>query len=237
MKEIIVKSQEELDAISPEEEVQIVIRFGTKAAPAIVSKRYYSSVEAYGNSSVEARDNSSVVAWGNSSVFARGNSQITDRSQAHNISVSANARIVYDPKTALAYAEAHDLEHTDASIHLFKAVHKINGRYFSDKKMKYTIGESVTADGLTTDPSKACGHAIHMAYKPWCVDFGFAWKDLAILELEADMSGLVVPINGVGKVRALTARVVREVPLEECGVIGKTYLRRQNRKAGTEAAQ
>lgn len=35
------------------------------------------------------------------------------------------------------------------------------------------------------------------------------------------MSDVIVPLYGVGKVRAAKAKVIREVPLEECGIYGK----------------
>ena len=95
-----------------------------------------------------------------------------------------------------------------------------NGRF------TYAIGETAKADSLTEDPEIECGHGIHMAHKSWCVSYGRSWPDLAILELEADASGVVVPLNGAGKVRAAEAKVLREVPLEECGLLGKVLARR-----------
>ena len=40
-------------------------------------------------------------------------------------------------------------------------------------------------------------------------------------QVEADISGIVVPLNGSGKVRTDKVLVLREVPLEECGLLGK----------------
>lgn len=90
----------------------------------------------------------------------------------------------------------------------------------------YTIGESVAADGFCTDPNEDCGHGIHMAYLNWCLVYGSSWPDLAILEVEVDMSTVVVPKYGSGKVRAPSCKVIREVPLEECGLYGKMLARR-----------
>ncbi len=72
MKEIIVNTQEELDAIDVSFDGIIkILGVGIQ-----VRLRYQYYVEARGNSSVVARGNSSVVAWENSSVVARENSSV-----------------------------------------------------------------------------------------------------------------------------------------------------------------
>ena len=196
-----------------------------------------SSVEAWENSSVEARGNSSVVAWGNSSVVAwenssvsaSGNSQICDCTRTHKITTSANSRIVYTPRNIDEYCEHHQIERTENTVKLYKAVHKQDGVYFSDNNnsFKYVIGSVAVADSLTAEPTEDCGHGIHMAYKEWCVDYGRGWSDLAIIEVEAEASGIIVPVHGCGKVRAAQVKVLREVPLEECGLFGKLLAKKR----------
>ncbi len=196
-----------------------------------VVARENSSVVARGNSSVEAWGNSSVEAWGNSSVEAWENSQVNDKSNVHKIKVSGNARIVYDPIDVKSYIETYELEHDDITVRLFKAVHKRNGRYIADwNGFEYFVGETSVADKLDTDVNEDCGHGIHMAYKEWCVSYGASWTDLSILELEAEIEGIIVPIGGAGKVRSAKAKVIREVPLEECGLYGKILARKAANK-------
>ena len=213
-----------------------------------VEARDNSSVVARGNSSVVARDNSSVVArdnssvvawnnssveaWGNSSVVARGNSQIVDRSNKHNITCSGNARVVYDPTNIAEYIDAYDPSHYDTVVHLYKAVHKTGGRYFSDNdpSFAYTLGKIAVADALDTNPEIGCGHGIHMATKEWCVNYGANWDNLAILEMEAEIKDIIVPLYGVGKVRAPQAKVIREVPLKECGLLGRILAKRRSKE-------
>ena len=252
MEERIVTSQAELDAIPVDFNGRIIIKFGTPYNRAVVNRRFMrsvvawgnSSVEAWGNSSVEARGNSSVVARGNSSVVARGNSsveargnssvegagnaQIVDATYSHKVKTSGNARIVYNPKTAQEYVDFYGLENDGKTVKLYKAVHNRNGVYESDNNsaFKYAIGEEAVADRLDTDPSEDCGHGIHAAHMAWCIDYGRDWKDLAILEVEMEMDGLIVPVNGSGKVRAAKCKVIREVPLEECGLYGKILSKR-----------
>lgn len=121
-------------------------------------------------------------------------------------------------------------ENSNGKAKLFKAVRKHDGVYHSDwdADFVYTIGESVAADGFCTDPNEDCGRGIHMAYLDWCLAYGNCWTDLAILEVEADMSTVVVPKCGSGKVRAPSCKVIREVPLEECGLYGKALAKRRN---------
>ena len=187
-----------------------------------------SYVVARGNNSVEARENSSVEAWGNSSVEASGNSQISQKSDTSKIKTSGNARIVRDPCSIDEYVDFYGIENSNGKAKLFKAVRKCDGLYRSgwDSDFVYTIGKSVVADGFCTDPNEDCGHGIHMAYLNLCLVYGSPWHDLAILEVEVDMSTVVVPKYSSGKVRAPSCKVIREVPLEECGLYGKILARR-----------
>ena len=254
MEEIIVKSQAELDAIPIDFDGRIIIKFGTTYKRAAVNRRFRSPVEARDNSSVVAWDNSSVVAWDNSSVVALDNSSVVARDNSsvvarenssveawgntqvvccndeHNIAVRGNARIVYNPKNITEYLDHYGIPQSDGTVKLYKAVHKRNDRYFSDKMgdFEYAIGEVAIADSLTADPNVDCGHGIHISYKEWAVYFGKEWLDLAILEVEADISSIIVPLNGSGKVRTDKVLVLREVPLEECGLLGKILAKKQH---------
>ena len=182
-----------------------------------------SSVWAHDNSSVEAYDNSSVEAYKNSSVYAYGNSQVVDAYRRGNIKVSGNARIVYNPDNIADWALANGITITDGKIRLYKAVHKRDGKYIADwdDDFTYTIGAVAEADGFTTDPAEDCGRGIHMATLGWSAVYGQDWDDIALLELEADADEIVVPLYETGKVRAPKALVIREVQLEEAGIMGK----------------
>lgn len=61
----------------------------------------------------------------------------------------------------------------------------------------------------------------------WALAYGATWEDLAILELECEKSDVLVPLYSDGKVRARKAKVLREVPLEECGLLGKIIAKRR----------
>ena len=194
-----------------------------------VVARGNSSVEAWENSSVVAWGNSSVVAWGNSSVVAWGNSQVVDAHRRGNIKVFGNARVVYNPDNITDWALANGITITDGKIRLYKAVHKRDGKYVADwdSNFIYTIGAVAEANGFTTNPAEDCGKGIHMATLGWSAGYGRGWGDLALLELEADADEIVVPLYETGKVRAPKALVIREVPLEEAGIMGKILAKRR----------
>jgi hypothetical protein len=238
MNEIMCTTQAELDAVSADYNGRVIIKFGTPSNRAVVKRPFIypvvargnSSVEARGNSSVEARGNSSVVAWENSSVVARGNSQIVDAVRNNNIEISGNARIVYNPTNIEEYIDFHGLDATDATVKLYKAVHFYNGAYRADYwgSFIYNIGAIVTPhNGFDEDALHSCGAGIHLAHKAWALAYGASWNDVAILEIECEKADVLVPLRSEGKVRARKAKVLREVPLEECGLQGKMIAKRR----------
>ena len=178
---------------------------------------------AWGNSSVEARGNSSVEAW--------GNSQIVDEGQRKkNIRVSGNARIVHSPSNIEEYIDFHGLDADGGTVKLYKAVHRDNGIYHADydPNFIYTIGKNIEpANGFSDSVLNNCGAGIHLAHKAWAVSYGANWDDVAILELECEKADVLVPLRSEGKVRARKAKVLREVPLEECGLQGKMIAKRR----------
>lgn len=215
MEQIIAKSQKELDAVPVDYNGRIVIGFGTPFNRAVVDRRFMFPVV--------ARENSSVVAWENSSVVASGNSQIVDATYTHDVRTTGNARVVYNPRNIGEYLDYHGIERNGDTVKLYKAVHKRDGRYVSDwdNSFEYVVGEVAKANFLDTNVSCDCGYGIHMAHKEWCVDYGRECPDLAVLEVESEVSGIIVPTNAPDKVRAASVKVLREVPLNECGLLGK----------------
>ena len=136
---------------------------------------------------------------------------------------------MYNPDNITDWASANGITITDGKIRLYKAVHKRDGEYVADwdNDFIYTIGVVAEANGFTTDPAEDCGRGIHMATLEWSVAYGRNWDDIALLELEADADEMVVPLYETGKVRAPKALVIREVPLEEAGIMGKILAKRR----------
>ena len=139
---------------------------------------------------------------------------------------------MYNPDNITDWAEGNDIPIVDGKIKLCKAVHKRGTEYVSDwdRDFFYEIGEMAVATGFTADPEENCGEGIHMATASWACAYAQYWNDIALLELEADAAEIVVPLYETGKVRAPKAKVLREVPLEEAGLIGKMIAKRLNRQ-------
>jgi hypothetical protein len=195
-----------------------------------VVARGNSSVEAWENSSVEAWGNSSVEAWENSSVYGNGNAQIVDLLKGGRIEITGNARVVYNPKTIEEYCAFYGIKHDKKTGRFYKCVHSDGESYWSDHDSDfiYEIGGKAIPDDFDNNSEKDCGHGIHVSHLAYALKYGRSWKNLAILEVEAKLDDIVVPIEGCGNVRCREVKVIREVPLEECGNYGK-FLAKRNK--------
>ncbi|MBE6147442.1 MAG: hypothetical protein E7168_03815 [Firmicutes bacterium] len=191
-----------------------------------------SSVEAWGNSSVEAWENSSVEAWGNSSVVAWGNTQVVDRLEKGKILISGNARKVYMPKNIFEFMDFYGIKHTKKKAVFYKAVRKENDKYFSDYDCSFTyeIGKE-KKEVCDSNVNYSCSYGINISYLQWAIDFGRDWDNLAILEVETKIENIVMPIDTDGKVRTCKVKVIREIPLNECGLYGQILEKRRNKDA------
>ena len=120
------------------------------------------------------------------------------------------------------------MEHDKKTGKFYKCVHKIEGRYFSDHtgSFEYVIGEKALPDRFDDDVREDCGHGIHVAHLNWVLDYGRNWRDLAIIEVEAKLKDIVVPKSALGKVRCKEVTVLREIPMEDCGLFGKILAER-----------
>ena len=194
-----------------------------------VVARDNSHVEAWDSSHVEAWDSSHVEAWDSSHVVASGNSQITNFQPTDaRIQISGNAREVRNPKTIDEYVSFYGIKHDKKTGRFFKAVRRSeDGTLYSDydASFRYVVGETA-CEACNSDVTKKCSYGIHISHLDWALDFGSTWSNLAIIEVETDLDKVIVPINGGGKVRTSEVKVLREVPLEECGIYGKMLARR-----------
>ena len=242
MSQIIVKSQQEWDDIPKEFDGYIYIQSPRENRLIVAERKGFrvearenSSVVAWGNSSVEARGNSSVVAWGNSSVEAwgnssveawenssvdgKGNTQIVQQSDRAKLLISGNARIVTNPHNTSEYCDFYGVPVKDGFATLYKAVRN-DLTSFHDNSFAYHIGE---ASACQCDPSTdlSCSYGLHVSHLHWALSFGRGYGDFKIIECAVPVDKIITPTNTDGKVRTSELLVIREVPLEECGVYGK----------------
>ena len=159
---------------------------------------------------------------------AWGNCQIADRQINGNIKVSGNARVVYFPKTVFEFLDFYGISHTKTKATFYKAVRKNNNKYLSyyDQAFEYQIGE-VTSIDCDKDTLNDCSFGLHICHLNWALNFGRDWEDLAILEVETKIKDIVLPQKSDGKVRTSSLKVLREVPLEDCGIFGKILAKRR----------
>lgn len=189
-----------------------------------VVARKNSHVEAWDNSYVEAFDNSYIEAWENSNIIATSNVQVIDRQSDGKIKTSGNARVVRMLKNISEFLDFYNIKHTDTKAIFYKAVHKTNKKnvFVSDYDscFTYVVGK-VKTENCNINTDYDCTSGIHISYLEWALNFGSDWDDLAIIECETKISDIVMPENTDGKVRTSKIKVLREVPLEECGTYGK----------------
>ena len=101
---------------------------------------------------------------------------------------------------------------------LYKAVHKKDGRYFSDNNIssnfEYVVGETKEHDNAPVE-NGSCSFGLHIAEKRWALLFGVNWDDMALLECEVPIKNIVVCKDTDGKLRTSKLKVLREVPRSE----------------------
>lgn len=132
------------------------------------------------------------------------------------------------PKNIKEFMNLYGIKHGKRTAIFYKAVHKQDDEYVSDfnRNFKYEISKLITEPECSVDITDVCGKGIHISHLNGALNYGSNWKNLAILELEVKIKDIVMPINSDGKVRTSKVKVIREVPLSECGLYGKILERR-----------
>lgn len=176
----------------------------------------------FNTSSVFAEENSVVSLFDDSCATIKGKSFISPYDNNNITGYIVPDTIPKKPITIEDYIQYHNLSTSEGKVRLYKVVRKSNGKYYSDhdKKIEYKIGQEVMADSLEINPDIPHGAGINMAHLTWCLLYGEMWGNAAILEVEADIEGAVVLTQG-GKIRTAKCTVIREIPLDECGIYGQ----------------
>ena len=106
----------------------------------------------------------------------------------------------------------------------YKAVRKKNGKYISnyDAQTEYVVGEEISVE-TDDNPDSVAVKGLHVASLEFAKRFGDSWKDVAILEVKANIHDVIVP-DALDQVRVTRLKVVREVPFEELGEWGRRRL-------------
>jgi hypothetical protein len=115
-----------------------------------------------------------------------------------------------------AYANLFPIKVENGIATMYKMVRKINDKYVSnhDTSFEYVIGQMVT-EKCDANTNVECSHGIHVSHRIWAIRFGSGWDNPVLLEMEVDITKVVVPKNCDGKVRTSEAKVIREIPFED----------------------
>ena len=246
MKEIIVKNQKQLDKIKLDYDGLICIEGGTKENPINLFTNFqkatvivrgnaylenvYDSAQighVYGSAQINLYGESVVHAYYAKKIVCHGyNTVIVHKSDKGKIGLIINkdSNLVILPdntlKTEPTFKEFYKMYgvkiKNEKTAILYKAVHKKDGIYFSDRENKFTysIGE-IKEHEIDKQNINSCSVGLHVSTKFWALRFGSSWDNMALLECEVPIKNIIVAKDTDGKVRTSKLKVVREVPKEE----------------------
>ena len=200
-----------------------------------VKARGNSVVTAFENSVVKAFENSVVKARENSVIEARGNVGVRVFSADVTLTLMSNAvcwvlfkgtskKIKKISKFATImlpdlarnwkwYKNNYPVELIGkSSAILYKAVHKKDGKYFSeyDRSFFYEIGKSYKEKNAPRSRG-SCSAGLHVSGKSWAKSFGMGWANRALLKCEVLIKDILVCDDCDGKVRVSKIKILEEV--------------------------
>ena len=159
-----------------------------------------------------------VSAYGMNKITCHGYNIVrTSNSNKENLTliINKNSHFIIVPEfkpTFAEFARRYPVEVKGKKAILYKAVHKIGNKYFSDynKSFEYQVGKTYTE---VNDPKSAgsCAQGLHIATKDWAIAFGKSWNDFALLKCEMLIKDIVVCADCDGKVRTGKLKILEEV--------------------------
>src|SRR3990167_4805450 len=156
-----------------------------------------------------------VVAQGMNLIRQIGTKKI-DIVKGKNVTFVQIKKTITESPTLEMYKNFYPVEKKGNELLIYKAVHKIDGKYFSEhsKSYEYKIGE-LKEEKNDSSTSNSCSFGIHISHLIWACIFGRDWKDLAILECEVSPKDIVVSKDCDRKVRASKIKILRELDKNE----------------------
>ena len=160
-----------------------------------------------------------IYAYDYSKIFRYGKllDENVQKLPMEDIHLYNDAKII-DPinNSVLDFLNKHNIKIENDKVILYKAVHKQGDTYVADydNSTEYEIGKTYKIK-VNIDRIFECGEGYHVAIFDWAYNFGFAWDDLAILEVEVPLITLVLPYYSHGKLRTPKMTILREIPPEE----------------------
>ena len=232
MKEKIIKTQKQLDAIKNNYDGIIYIEGGTYYDPLILKVNFQFAdvitrgschIEMWGNSQVkEMWGEASISAYGTQKIICQGYNVIRIRkSNEKNCNVVLNKTshliIIPDPEpTFKDYQKRYPVKIKGKKAIMYKAVHKkkkgTQTVYFSDydRNFKYEKGKTIKAE-CNKSIDVVCSYGIHIFHKHGAISWGNGWTDFALLECEVPINKIIVPNDNDGKIRTSELKVIKEI--------------------------
>jgi len=106
-------------------------------------------------------------------------------------------------------------------IRLYKLVtDKYQGPIYPTKDMVYSVGKILEVEKADSDETQQCSFGISLATLPWCIREWYASRRIMVCEFNRkDL--VAVPDCTDGKIRVRRCKVIRELDLQELGLIKK----------------
>ena len=230
MKEIIIKSQAELDALPDkfDEYTGIYIQTPKKIQIILRKNRGNSIAILWENSSAILRKNSSAELWGFSSAILRENSMVKIYSDYVNLKsvLQESVVIVRDCKPKLPKGIKHLIRTKTAQttkreflqiykeqvqggkITLYKSVNSDDNCDFYSGKIKYEVGKIVTCPDWNPDKNIECGGGLHLSPTP---REALGYNQGKVLKCEVDIKDFVVYPSNITKVRCKKVKILEEL--------------------------
>lgn len=184
-----------------------------------------SEVSSHDFSKVRAYENSKVTVLGGCMIEAHGNAQVLLYDDSAKISTEGSARVVHMPRNMAEYADFYGIRIEDEQAILYKAVQRNGEQYFAEDNPEtaYLIGQVFCHD---CDPNikKDSSYGIQVSHLPWALRSARQYANPAILECSVPISDIIVPRSLTGELRTSRMMVLREIPLAECGAMGKVLV-------------
>ena len=151
-------------------------------------------------------------------VIAKGNSIIRCFDKNIDIEKTKGVTVIYQDEKLIKensvkeLCELFPVEKKGTKLILYKAVHKIDGKYIADydKATEYKLGINEATE-FDDNTQISCTKGIHVSYLGWAERFGLGWEDLAILECEVNPKDIIVADDCDGKVRAKKINIIKEI--------------------------
>lgn len=179
----------------------------------VVEATQFSQIVAFGESTIIASQNSEIEAWDYATV---------DKGGASKVQLHGCARIIQFPKTIEKFMDFYEIKHNRRMAVFYKAVHKKGETYFSDysPSLCFAVGQKVKA-ACDPDVNHTLSYGVYISNLNYALNYGKNWEDLAILEVETDIKNIVLPNSSDGEARTSEIKVLREIPLNSCGLYGQ----------------